>query len=173
MNALKAGLALALVTIAFASAPRDARAQGKSTTVNCKDGTTSKAGRGACSGHGGVTDTVAAKTKSAPATKTKSPPAPVVKTAPPPVVKTAPPPAVAAAPAPTKTTAANKTANAPKATAAPGGGGGKVWVNTGSGVYHMEGDQWYGKTKAGKYMTESDAIKAGYRAEKGNSGKKP
>ena len=168
MNALKTGLAMALVAIAFTSAPGDARAQGKSTTVNCKDGTTSKAGRGACSGHGGVTDTVAAKTRSA-ATKTKTPPAPVVKTAPPPVA--------AAAPAPTRTPAANKTANktanAPKATAAPGGGAGKVWVNTASGVYHMEGDQWYGKTKAGKYMTESDAIKAGYRAEKGNSGKKP
>ena len=40
-----------------------------------------------------------------------------------------------------------------------------VWVNTASGVYHKSG-RWYGKTKEGKFMTEADAIKAGYRASK-------
>ena len=50
------------------------------------------------------------------------------------------------------------------------GGNGKVWVNTDSKVYHLQGDQWYGKTKNGKYMTEQEAIKAGYRAAK-NGGK--
>jgi hypothetical protein len=39
-----------------------------------------------------------------------------------------------------------------------------VWVNTDSGVYHKPGTRWYGKTKQGKYMTEGDAQKAGYRA---------
>ena len=43
---------------------------------------------------------------------------------------------------------------------------GMVWVNTDSGVYHREGDRWYGKTKHGKYMSEGDATKAGYRAAK-------
>jgi len=43
---------------------------------------------------------------------------------------------------------------------------GMVWVNTGTGVYHFEGDRWYGKTKQGKFMSEADAIKAGYRAAK-------
>ena len=43
---------------------------------------------------------------------------------------------------------------------------GMVWVNTATRVYHYEGDQWYGKTKEGKFMTEQDAIKAGYRASK-------
>jgi hypothetical protein len=38
-----------------------------------------------------------------------------------------------------------------------------VWVNTESGVYHKPGSRWYGKTKQGKYMTEADAQKAGYR----------
>ena len=42
---------------------------------------------------------------------------------------------------------------------------GRVWVNTDTGVYHREGSQWYGKTKAGKYMTEAEARKAGYREE--------
>jgi hypothetical protein len=43
---------------------------------------------------------------------------------------------------------------------------GMVWVNTSSKVYHKEGDRWYGKTKEGKFMTETDAIKAGYHASK-------
>jgi hypothetical protein len=42
---------------------------------------------------------------------------------------------------------------------------GKVWVNTDSGVYHKSG-RWYGKTKAGKFMTESEAKSAGYKATK-------
>jgi hypothetical protein len=43
---------------------------------------------------------------------------------------------------------------------------GMVWVNTSTKVYHYEGDKWYGNTKEGKYMTEDEAIKAGYRASK-------
>uniref|UniRef100_Q01WY4 Helix-hairpin-helix motif protein n=1 Tax=Solibacter usitatus (strain Ellin6076) TaxID=234267 RepID=Q01WY4_SOLUE len=43
--------------------------------------------------------------------------------------------------------------------------GGMVWVNTDSGVYH-KGGRWYGATKQGKFMSERDAIRAGYRAAK-------
>ena len=39
---------------------------------------------------------------------------------------------------------------------------GLVWVNTNTHVYHKDG-QLYGTTKRGKFMTEDDAKKAGYR----------
>lgn len=42
---------------------------------------------------------------------------------------------------------------------------GLVWVNTNSKVYHKDGE-FFGKTKQGKFMTEADAQKAGYRAAK-------
>ena len=42
---------------------------------------------------------------------------------------------------------------------------GLVWVNTSTKVYHKDG-QFYGKTKQGKFMTEADAQKAGFRAAK-------
>lgn len=46
------------------------------------------------------------------------------------------------------------------------GGPGMVWVNEKTKVFHRPGDRWYGKTKSGKYMTETDAIAAGYRESK-------
>jgi hypothetical protein len=39
-----------------------------------------------------------------------------------------------------------------------------VWVNTKSHVYHLKGDQYYGKTKAGDYECESKAKASGARA---------
>ncbi len=49
---------------------------------------------------------------------------------------------------------------------------GMVWVNTKSKVFHREGDRWYGKTKEGKFMTEADALKEGYRPSKEGTAKK-
>ena len=42
---------------------------------------------------------------------------------------------------------------------------GQVWVNTNSGIFH-KGGRWYGATKEGKFMSEQDAIKAGYKEAK-------
>jgi DNA uptake protein ComE-like DNA-binding protein len=98
-----------------------------------------------------------ASASSAPATSPSNPPA----------SKAAPPPAPAAAPA--QSTASSSAAVEPAKSqgAAQGSpGNGMVWVNTETGVYHKEGTRYYGKTKQGKYMTEADAVKAGYRAAK-------
>ena len=95
-----------------------------------------------------------------------------------------------AAPAPAKAQAekpAAKTDKAPAAPAAKASDGSKagttearvppakgmVWVNTSTGVFHHEGDRWYGKTKEGKFMTEADALKAGYHASKEGAPKDP
>lgn len=51
-------------------------------------------------------------------------------------------------------------ASQPGADASPG----QVWVNTRSGVFWRPGTRYYGKTKQGEYMSEADALKAGYHA---------
>lgn len=44
-----------------------------------------------------------------------------------------------------------------------------VWVNTGSGVYHCPGSEYYGATKRGRYMPEGEAVQSGYRAAYGRA----
>jgi hypothetical protein len=46
-----------------------------------------------------------------------------------------------------------------------------VWVNTETKVYH-KGGRWYGKTKQGKFMSESEAQAAGFKAAKAEIGEK-
>ena len=52
---------------------------------------------------------------------------------------------------------------------AAGGGDGKVWVNAKSKTYHCMGTKYYGKTKAGAYMTEMDAKAKGNHALHGKA----
>ncbi|HSP94601.1 MAG TPA: helix-hairpin-helix domain-containing protein [Thermoanaerobaculia bacterium] len=82
-------------------------------------------------------------------------------------------PAAAARPAPAEPSRAEQPASKPapasqaQATSQPAPPvKGMVWVNTETKVFHREGDKWYGNTKHGKYMTEADALKAGYRESK-------
>ncbi len=51
-------IGISLLAAAALALPASAKAKAKATAeVNCTDGTTSKAGRGACSHHGGVAAT--------------------------------------------------------------------------------------------------------------------
>jgi hypothetical protein len=79
--------------------------------------------------------------------------------------------APAATPAPAK---AAKAAPAPAPSAADIAGAkakGLVWANLNSKIYHYATDSTYGTTKNGKFMTETDAKAAGYRAAKAPGGK--
>ena len=58
---------------------------------------------------------------------------------------------------------------APGKVEAAGGGDGKVWVNAKSKTYHCMGTKYYGKTKAGAYMTEMDAKAKGNHALHGKA----
>ena len=96
----------------------------------------------------------AAPTPTSPKTTAKEPPAPQPKSTPSSVNQASPPPRTGPS-------------TASQGTAGPG----MVWVNLDSGVYHYENSRYYGKTKSGKYMSEADAMKAGYHPAKNE--KKP
>ena len=75
-------------------------------------------------------------------------------------------------PVTTKSDSAKTTAQksySPLTTAAAGGGAGKVWVNEKSNTYHCQTDRFYGKTKAGAYMTEAEAKAKGAHADHGKA----
>lgn len=45
----------------------------------------------------------------------------------------------------------------------------RVWVNRNSGVYHCPGTRWYGGTKSGEFMPESQAKREGQRPAYGKT----
>jgi len=38
-----------------------------------------------------------------------------------------------------------------------------VWLNTNTGIYHLQGERWYGRTKAGAFVCKREADAAGDR----------
>ena len=164
-----AGAAMCLAAASFAQVPADAPA---GTTGLCNDGTyySGATKKGACRGHKGVKDWYGAPSSTAggaaPAAAKPAAPAAAAPATPAAAATPAPAPAAAAA---SKPAASASTKFTPPANPAPGGGPGLVWVNTSSKVYHCQGDKWYGKTKAGEYMSEADAKSKGYRAERGKT----
>jgi hypothetical protein len=138
--------ALGMSLTAYAQAPAAAPA---GTTGLCKDGTyySGPTKKGACAGHKGVKDWYGTEA-AAPAAGTSAKAG----------AMSAPAAATAVAPGGEKKTAV-----------APGGGPGQVWVNNTSKVYHCPSDRYYGKTKNGAYMSESDAKAKGFKPDHGKA----
>src|SRR3982751_4592243 len=66
----------------------------------------------------------------------------------------------------TRTTTATTTQTTTQTPAQTPPSPGMVWANPDTKIFHRAGDPWYGKTKHGSWMTETDAVKAGYREAK-------
>jgi len=149
---------------AATAATSTASASGTHTAM-CKDGTyyDGASHKGACRGHQGVKEWL--DTKPAAATKA-APSAPAAAATPAPAPTAAPTPASTAAPK-AATTEHKAPTPASEITQKAGGGPGLVWVNSESKVYHCQGDEWYGKTKQGSYMSEAAAKAEGDHAARG------
>ncbi|AOK32094.1 MULTISPECIES: DUF3761 domain-containing protein [Burkholderia] len=148
LSALAAGLCISISS--FAQVPANAPA---GTTGLCKDGSyySGASKKGACAGHKGVKTWYGASAETAASGASA----------------TTAPAAAASAPAMASGTGAS-TKSMAKSTAAAGAPG-QVWVNTGTKVYHCQGDKYYGKTKQGSYMSEADAKAKGYHASHGKA----
>ena len=144
---------LAAALLASGVQAQQAPAAAGSVTVQCKDGTSQTVAttKGACRGHKGV--------KSWGGEAAAATPTPAAA------------PAAPAAPTPVSHRTSTRTASTggSMTSPAPGGGAGKVWVNSESKTYHCQGTKWYGTTKHGEYMTEAQAKSQGYHADHGRA----
>ncbi len=158
--ALVAGLLWFAVSVAQSAPPAGAPA---GATGLCKDGTywTGTTKRGACHGHKGVKDWYGASSGAGASTGGAAAAAGGTG------ASTAAGTTGSAAPG--GTPSSRSPSSASTESAAAGGGPGQVWVNTSSKVYHCPSDHWYGKTKHGEYMSESEAKAKGYRPDHGKA----
>lgn len=163
-NIMALALGLGMVQVGIAQAP--ASAPSGSTGV-CKDGSYTNAASklGACHGHKGVQSWFGEKPAKAAKSSAANPTSASTPAAAPANGAKAP---VSAAPV-SAASKGTKASIATGAAAVPGGGPGMVWVNTSTNVYHCSGTKYYGKTKAGKYMTEAEAKAAGAHPDHGKA----
>lgn len=138
------------------------------STGVCKDGTYTSAPskKGACRGHQGVKQWLAAEADTPAKPSAAAKPASAMPPAGAPAASKAATPAAAPASAPAAPAKSTKTHESTASmTQAPGGGAGMVWLNGLTKVYHCPGTKYYGKTKEGSYMSESDAKAKGAHAD--------
>jgi hypothetical protein len=169
-----AGMAFALLP------PADAPA---GTTAICKDGSYyfGQSKGDACKSHGGVKAWYEAPdvgAKGAPSNSARAPgssnPAAAARSI---AEGASAPPSASIGPSRASVQAANASAEAAKPPAniaadqdpAPGGGAGLVWASDGSKVYRCEGDNLYGRTIPGKYLSERDAKSKGLQSQSGKA----
>ena len=165
---LAIAIGLAVTPLAFAQAPAGAPV---GSTGQCKDDTYTSAPskRGACRGHKGVKEWYASeKAEGAKGTESKgresmSKSNESMSKSNESMSKSS---SMSQTPA---MKSSNKMTTAARTEPAPGGGAGKVWVNTATHVYHCAGTTWYGKTKQGEYMTEAEAKAQGAHADHGKA----
>lgn len=162
--ALGIGMCIPAIAQAPAGAP-------SGSTGQCNDGSYTNAATkaGACRGHKGVKTWFAAGASAAKpsASSTSASKTPAASSAATPAPAAAKPSTAASSASSSSPSSAPKSSSASTVAQAPGGGPGMVWVNTASNVYHCSGTKYYGKTKAGKYMTEAQAKAAGARPDGG------
>lgn len=136
--------------------PAAAPAAAGAASAMCKDGTSwsGKSKRGACRGHKGVKSWSEGEAAAAPA-----PTAAPANHA----------PALGPMPVSHRTSTRTASTGGSMGSPAPGGGAGRVWVNSESKTYHCQGTKWYGTTKHGEYMSEGQAKAQGFHADHGKA----